>query len=448
MIVELLFLFIFVSIFPFILRRKGKLFLFRPDIIFSLAFLLYVVPVPLNKLYFGDFYGFDNAILEEMMKMFLLFVSGFYIGFHVLTSKSCLSPPKPEFNIISNKSISKWVLLVSMLFSVVLYLIYLSKLGGISAYLSADRMDIYKNNQGLGIYGVGILILKTVWVIILSKFMMNYYSEGSNNKITNIKLWIFILINILGFVGFAMFNLVIGDRRVLLGLILGLLGILYLYKYISNRTIIIFSLILLVFFQVFSKLRHLSNNPAEMVKFAQKEWTIEWLDLSNGESGGHYVVFNDILNNKHEINTLYGMSYIKSPLIIVPKFIYPNRYEGLSKWFVKKFYPGTAKKGGGFAFSIVAEAYMNFGFWGTLFVGFIFGVISAKIWFITMFKYKTALSYSIYMLLVLFIITMPRGDFSSLIKESFISIFLPIMVIFIVSKALNLKTGSSKSMEY
>ena len=439
MIAGLLYLFIFISILPFLRRNRGKLFYFRPDIIFSLAFLIYVVPVPLNRLYFDNYYKFDDIILSDILQMQILFVLGFFAGFHIFTPTSRLNPPRPVFNRISNKSISKWVLYISLIFSVILYFIYLHKLGGIASYLSAKRLFIYKHNQGLGIYGVGILILKAVWILFIAKFLMNYYSTGHKKRIDKVRLLWFILLNLLGLILFIVFNLAIGDRRVLLGLIVSLVGILYLYRFVSNRVIVVIGLVLLIFFQVFSKLRHLSNNPGKMIEFAKNKWQIEWLDLSSGESAGHYIVFNDILKNKEKLDKMYGLTYIKAPLIIVPKFVYPDRYQGLSYWFVNKFYPGTAKRGGGFAFSIVAEAYLNFGFLGTFFIGLIFGIIFARIWIVTMFKYKTALSQTIYMLLLLFIITLPRADFSAILKESTISIFLPLAVIFVVSKALRIE---------
>ncbi len=176
-----------------------------------------------------------------------------------------------------------------------------------------------------------------------------------------------------------------------------------------------------------------------MIEFTIKKSNIQWLDLSYGESAGHYIVFNDILKNMDKVDRLYGLSYLKAPLTLVPGAINPDRYEGLSIWFVKKFYPDTAKKGGGFAFSFVAESFINFGPIGPLFIGFLLGLLLAKLWKITIFKFRTALSFACYMLVIFFIFTLPRIDFSSGFKELFLSVFLPLSCIFITSKVLYLK---------
>ena len=435
----LLFIFILLSFVPFIIYPKVKLFLFRPDIIFSFAFMIYVIPVPLNKLYFDNYYKFEDDILDTIIFYHILFSLSFYLAFYFFTPRKFLLPPKPTYNKLSNKSISIWVLCFSMIISIVLYSFYLNKFGGIINYLSLERMFIYKNVEGLGIFSIGILFTKTIWIVLLSRFLMNNFSNNLLFRNSKYILITIILLNIIGFILFSILNLAIGDRRILLTLIIGIVGLLYLYRFISNKAMGVFSILLLIFFQIFSRIRHLSNNPSEMVEYAVKKSNIQWLDLSYGEPAGHYIVFNDILQNIEKVDKFYGLTYLKAPLLLVPSTLYPDRYEGLPTWFVNEFYPDYAKKGGGMAFSFVAETFINFGAFGPIFIGFLLGIILAKFWKITMFKYKTALSFSLYMLFVIFIITLPRNDFSSGFKELFLSILLPLGCVFIASKVLYLK---------
>ena len=58
---------------------------------------------------------------------------------------------------------------------------------------------------------------------------------------------------------------------------------------------------------------------------------------------------------------LQGSSYVGALTNLVPLAIHPDRPPVLSEVFVRRFYPDFASRGGGTAFSQVAEAWLNFG---------------------------------------------------------------------------------------
>lgn len=64
-----------------------------------------------------------------------------------------------------------------------------------------------------------------------------------------------------------------------------------------------------------------------------------------------------------------GVSYLYALTTIVPNVgwsVHPSIAHGtLSDWLVKTVEPGTAAAGGGLGFSFIAEAYLNFGWFGT-----------------------------------------------------------------------------------
>jgi oligosaccharide repeat unit polymerase len=65
----------------------------------------------------------------------------------------------------------------------------------------------------------------------------------------------------------------------------------------------------------------------------------------------------------------WGATIPRALGVLVPRAIWPGRPESLPEWYVRRFYPDVAAVGGGYAFSTVAEAWLNFGIWGVV-VGF------------------------------------------------------------------------------
>lgn len=78
----------------------------------------------------------------------------------------------------------------------------------------------------------------------------------------------------------------------------------------------------------------------------------------------------------------YGLQYGYSLLTIVPNFVWdvhPTIARGTpSTWLVRLVDPTTAAAGGGWGYSFIAEAYLNFGFWGAPLMLFIIGFVYAR----------------------------------------------------------------------
>lgn len=81
-------------------------------------------------------------------------------------------------------------------------------------------------------------------------------------------------------------------------------------------------------------------------------------------------------------NFLYGASYFTSLLTLIPNVfwnIHPAVKAGtLADWLVMSIDPSFAEIGGGYGFSIFAEAYMNFGYYFSLLFIFVVGMIVMK----------------------------------------------------------------------
>lgn len=69
-----------------------------------------------------------------------------------------------------------------------------------------------------------------------------------------------------------------------------------------------------------------------------------------------------------------GLSFLRSPLYLVPSFLYPDRPESLGAWYTSNFYGGGYGLNEGRQFFFLAEGYLNFGPLGVLLVAIVWGV--------------------------------------------------------------------------
>lgn len=76
-----------------------------------------------------------------------------------------------------------------------------------------------------------------------------------------------------------------------------------------------------------------------------------------------------------------GQSYINAIASIIPNLfwdVHPTAKNNLAQWFVETRFPIFARTGGGFGFSFIAEAYLNFGWIGTPLVVSVIGFFFAR----------------------------------------------------------------------
>ena len=73
---------------------------------------------------------------------------------------------------------------------------------------------------------------------------------------------------------------------------------------------------------------------------------------------------------------LGGASYMRAFQVLIPLSIYPDRPNSLAQEFVARHYPSLAERGGGAAFSMIGEAWWNFGaVFGPFLVGLVYGLV-------------------------------------------------------------------------
>jgi len=104
----------------------------------------------------------------------------------------------------------------------------------------------------------------------------------------------------------------------------------------------------------------------------------------------------------------YGHSFILALYTAVPNLfwdVHPAKTGSLALWLVNEVNPWIAERGGGYGFSIFAEMYMNFYWFGMLFLAFL-GFFINKLAMVKQNPINTAFAFSCFLGLMLW----PRGE--------------------------------------
>jgi len=124
-----------------------------------------------------------------------------------------------------------------------------------------------------------------------------------------------------------------------------------------------------------------------------------------------------------------GRTFFEAFEILVPLPLYPNRPLAPSQWFVNLIDPAVASAGGGYAYALLAEGYLNFGIAGALAVSFLEGVLVRCV-----VTYRRLAPFSksrilVYAIAVSLTVLMIRADFASLLKAGIAGLAIPAALI-------------------
>lgn len=221
-----------------------------------------------------------------------------------------------------------------------------------------------------------------------------------------------ILFVLLSFVLSLVISLLIGEREVFLCLCVFYFFILKMKRQITNRQIILFSILILLTVPVLGYFKQVGN---------KEELSLNGFNIIDTFFSGEFLSsgrnFVKLLENTSTWEYFWGASLFKDLLrTLVPPFVYP--FENSTSWFNSLFYSEANSFGLGYGFSFLAEGYINAGYCGV----FVWSLILSKIicylynrtkrnvWWIIMYIYVIPLC-----------IYMQRGDlsyiFSPILKQ-------------------------------
>jgi hypothetical protein len=112
-----------------------------------------------------------------------------------------------------------------------------------------------------------------------------------------------------------------------------------------------------------------------------------------------------------------GSTLTEAVALLVPSWFWPGRPVGAGIWYVERLYSDYADRGGAYAFSPVAEGYLNFGVLGVI-AGFaLIGLVIARVGAWTNRRVLPFWTACFYALTLPWLILLPRLDSASFIKS-------------------------------
>ena len=404
--------------------------LFSASIAILLCFILFQFGLPFltaidskfESWYINQF-SLSNLILS--VKITVICIQFFALGLIITAKKNNEKGKITQKNTIlmDNNSkniyiISKYLYLICAIVAIplALYVVYLALKNGYS-YIKDDNMNIYN-----------ALTRFVQQMIIPANLLLIIYSNTNKTK----KLWIRLLI------AYSVLLLFTGARTTSLGVFLVLILLkkdtvdLKSNRSIFNKILPIFWGVLLLFIGVFiAKYRY----DGSITKFSIKgifESVIE-------EMGFNFtsLPFTRLFVPK-TVNYKYGMSYIYSIICLIPRSLDPVGFidklhnmlpeTWLANSLNDKF--GNLYKFG-VGYSVIAEAYYNFGKFAFISI-FIQGLIIGL--FINRFDDKNKFAIYIKYIMLFSLMTYPRRTFITLLKSIEYCVVLVIILIWCFSK--------------
>jgi hypothetical protein len=121
----------------------------------------------------------------------------------------------------------------------------------------------------------------------------------------------------------------------------------------------------------------------------------------------------------------YGATYLEAFEILVPLAVKSERPLSPSQWFVWTRDATKASRGGGYSYSLIAEGYLNFGYFGVALVSFVQGVFIAALVSYRQDNPTSRGRLLLYAVCVMAMISTVRGDFASLLKSYWVIYGIP-----------------------
>ena len=159
---------------------------------------------------------------------------------------------------------------------------------------------------------------------------------------------------------------------------------------------------------------------------------------ANGEFGGVAITVGDIIAAVPSSEPYrLGSTITDAVGQLIPRAIWPSRPIAPSQWYVERFYPEFADIGGAYAFSPVAEAYLNFG-WVGIIAGAVFVGLMLAYWESLLLNVRnSSLMVTVVHASVLpWLILATRLDFSTVLKTVMVGTLGQLVVLFLAGQLI------------
>jgi len=397
---------------------------FAPLPVICYGFALYGLSVPTSMLFdipLVDFRYMPGHIGAAAIKTlflynisFLTLLVGYFVGTRQkMVRRSSASPTDWNYHRLI---IASAILVGSGL---LLFGIFLYRIGGVSFYLSLPYDEAMGLHYGLGYLVAGWVLLQLGLVLL---FHLAVHLRSYRFKVAFLGLT----------VPYAVFAILSGRRILLVTLGFGcVVGYHYLVRRIRFRSLLLVAVpffLMLIFVRV-SRFYPGVDLGGKLSLAYEAVSTADPTHLSpaNLEFGSAFFLTQDIIDHVDSKGDYWnGRSYVQGILNVIPSFIYEGRPMALDEWYVSSFYRFMWYSGGSFGFSPLAEGYINFGWVGPIPFFFVLGLGMGSFW--AFFKSLPSISpplVFLYSISIWFGIFFHRVTMEWLFKSAFIITILP-----------------------
>lgn len=307
----------------------------------------------------------DESAVVAAQGSYVLFLLGFTLSTLVVWARGGLRggsaerAPRPEGY---ERWRDGWVSLGLLVMGGALYLSYVRSVGLDTLVSRHDFAEKYLASEGRGttMIGLSLVVLACLW------------AEGG--QVGRALRWLFRAVSA-GVILWSVFFL--GQRSYAVAIGLGHLFLFVLHRRIEVRAVrprvVVMLLLAYAGLELFALVRGAWQgsfvDAVAVVQGASEHGERTLGELVGGSELAHPFITTMEVERYERGGELGGSSYLQAPLVVLPRSLYPARPDTLAKVFVERYYPSVAARGGGTAFSLVAEGWWNFGALGPLFLG-------------------------------------------------------------------------------
>ncbi|MEZ9036659.1 O-antigen polysaccharide polymerase Wzy [Vibrio cyclitrophicus] len=368
---ELVILFLFFHSVLFFYCFKIKLKeLNSVSFLFFVFYLIYGVSAPFSLLLGGGIPDIFNQpyLLGEYLYLYSIATTGIVISFFFVNYKESIHIKK---NPLSN-NVLMYVGMILCILALIMDLINNFRVGFVSVF--QDKAVYQSQIQSLS------MTLPAGKMYICAVIVFSLGLSREKLKKHKVKIFTFIIF----FFPTLMIHLVSGQRGFILSVIICSFLSLTYHKSINSVNVKYILLLVLVYFSlvVVTVIRGVAgyaieNNDYQLIydKFEDYEVILKRVNPAESEFGAPFGNLNEyLINNQSNSEYVFGYTYLISPIVMIPSFIYPGDkpdqaiYEFRNKYFSSERYRGDIASTG---YSPILEAFHNFGSVGILFIFFI-----------------------------------------------------------------------------
>lgn len=430
-------IFLLVAFFPVSLKIMTRRFDFlEAENIFIIPYVLYSLTLPIEKISEGSS-GEESTLLLYLVICLIGLVS-FYMGYYnpvALTIERKL----PHFGTVSDTRLALAGGCTALCGFVLLYF-YMGLVGGLLGYLRmgySQYGQIFQGDLGFLGYGFDFLI-----VAILALLISRLGRQKKPRLLTTA-----VIASLLGY--FMVVEFLMGERLEIMVLLLGLIVIYhYRVKKINFKQSLVCGTLLYVILMMFGHARgQLQYGVTETIRYMINDLSFDRISpASSGEFtlGPPSALWELVELGWNRIPFLFGLSYIKSFGIFIPKLIWLGRPLALSEWRLATLHPYLYSEGGGLAYFTVAEGFLNFGYIGVAMHMFAYGILSKVIYQYLISDPHNKANILLYAGTLSWVMVGIRSDLIPSFKNCFLGFLLPTLFILLwAGRADAVRRGTS-----